>query len=201
MAMVKRATLASWAMVLGGLVLVEGNARAQEELPAAPAETPPPPEEKEPEAMLADETPDAEKPARSAEAVARMREILSQVLAHLANARDERDVVKLNCVNEKLTAVKALLRISEKADVTMQEALARRDGEVGAHEFEKIHIALRKCEQLLVESEACIGELAIYAGETEVKVEITGVPDEDPTEIVGNEDFIFDRPPAASPYQ
>ena len=60
-------------------------------------------------------------PEHSHSALERMRAILTKVLKHLQGARDERDVVKLNCVNEKLTAVKGLLKIAEQADVGLQE--------------------------------------------------------------------------------
>jgi hypothetical protein len=150
-----------------------------------------------------DAVPDSEKLEYSRKAVTRMKEVLSRVLKHLEEARDERDVVKLNCVNEKLTAVKGLLKISEQADVTMQEALARRDTEVSAHEFDKINIAQRKTEQLLAESEACVGELAVYAGDTQVEVVLEDVPTTDPTRNTGSGSTYTDvvRPPAASPYQ
>ena len=149
----------------------------------------------------ADAVKDADKPEHTREAVARMRDILSRVLKHLEEAREEKDVVKLNCVNEKLTAVKGLLKISEQADVSMQEAVARRDVEVSSHEFEKITIAHRKSEQLLAESEACVGELAVYAGDTQVELVVENVPGNDPTKNTGDVVVVQARPPAASPYQ
>ena len=154
----------------------------------------PPPEE------VIETVPDSQKAGNSATHLARMKEILSRVLKHLEDAREERDVVKLNCVNEKLTAIKGLLRISEQADVAMQEAVARRNPEVADHEYEKIAIAVSKCEQLFAESEACVGELAVYAGETEVEVVIEGEPPEDISEDLPTVEVIT-RPPAASPYQ
>lgn len=144
--------------------------------------------------------PDAEKPGRSKEALARMREILTRIIKMLEEAREERDVVKLNCVNEKLTAVKGLLRIAEQSDVMLQEALARRDAEISGHEFEKIMIASQKCGQLATEAEGCVGELAVYAGETEVEVVIENMPEGDESDNVGGIDIIT-RPPSASPYQ
>ena len=129
-----------------------------------------------------------------------MKEILTKVLKHLEEARDEKDIVKLNCVNEKLTNVKGLLKISEDGDVKMQEALARRNSEEAAHEYEKIAVARTKCEQLFAESEACVGELAVYAGDTQVEVVVEGEPPEDISENIPGIDIIV-RPPAASPYQ
>jgi len=134
---------------------------------------------------------------RSAEHLDRMREVLKTVLKFLEEAREKRDVIKLNCVNEKLTAVKGLLKVSEQADVSMQEAIARRDEEMSRHEYDKISIARNKVDQLLGESEACVGELSIYAGET--TVEVTGGDDQQtpfPTPVPGD---IAVRPPAASP--
>jgi len=144
--------------------------------------------------------PDSDKLEQTRTSIARMRDILARVLKHLEDARDERDIVKLNCVNEKLTAIKGLLKISEQSDVTLQESLARRDAEAAAHELEKVSIALRKCEQLMGESEGCVGELAVYAGDTEVEMVVEGVPSDDPTANKGVPDVVF-RPPAASPYQ
>ena len=149
----------------------------------------------------ADMASDAEKPERAQESVARMREILARMLKYLEEARAEKDIVKLNCVNEKLTAVKGLLRISEQADVSMQEALARRDVEVSAHEYEKVSIARHKSEQLLAESEACVGELAVFSGETQVEVIIDNAPKSDVVNETGGVILDFSRPPVASPYQ
>src|SRR5205085_818566 len=88
--------------------------------------------------------PNPEKIRRSAEALAKMRQALKDVLAKLEEARNSRDVVKLNCVNEKLTQVKGLLRISELADVAMQESIAKKEDSGALHEYTKTSIAVTK---------------------------------------------------------
>ena len=88
-----------------------------------------------------------------------MREILSRVLKHLEEAREERDVIKLNCVNEKLTAIKGLLKISEQADVSMQEALARRRHFLSALRRYRPHV-LSEPEERLLEEASNTGERA-----------------------------------------
>jgi wobble nucleotide-excising tRNase len=183
------------------IALIAGSTAAQE-TPAEVKATAPLPAAAPPPAPVVEveQVPDEQKVGRSRELLDRMREVLTKVLKHLEEAREERDVIKLNCVNEKLTAVKGLLKISEQADVAMQEALARRNAEVSQHEFEKISIAGTKCEQLFAESEACVGELAVYAGDTQVVVEIEGEPPQDLSENIP-EIEIVNRPPAASPYQ
>ncbi|HZW89826.1 MAG TPA: hypothetical protein VFF12_12165, partial [Myxococcaceae bacterium] len=127
------------------LLLGAGPGRAAQ--PAKPAAT----------LERAADVPDAEKLSRSRDAVGRMRSILTEVLGRLEEARATKDVVKLNCVNEKLTQVKGLLRISEQSDVALQEAVAKKDTTASEHEYSKVSIAKTKVEQLRGEAEQCIG--------------------------------------------
>ena len=115
---------------------------------------------------------DEEKPEKSRRAIDKMRGVLSKVIKYLEEAREQRDVLKLNCVNEKLTAIKGLLRVSEQADVAMHEAIATGESTASEHEYEKIMIASKKVQSLATESEVCIGELAVYSGQTSVSVEV-----------------------------
>ena len=146
------------------------------------------------------EVPDAEKITRSGAAVSRMRAVLSEVLGRLEEARATKDVVKLNCVNEKLTQVKGLLRISEQSDVALQEAVAKKDTTAAEHEYSKVSIAKGKVEQLRGEAEQCIGQLAFRTDENlTVEVEVpSGLPTEDPTNPPPPQPP-SDRPPPASP--
>ena len=144
--------------------------------------------------------PDAEKLTRSRDAVSRMRSVLTEVLGRLEEARATKDVVKLNCVNEKLTQVKGLLRISEQSDVALQEAVAKKDTTAAEHEYSKVSIARGKVDQLRSEAEQCIGQLAFRTDENlTVEVEVpSGLPTEDPTNPPAPEPPTS-RPPPASP--
>ena len=147
----------------------------------------------------ASRVPDAEKVQRSGEAVTKMRGQLKEVLAKLEEARNSKDVVKLNCVNEKLTQIKGLLRISEQSDIQLQEAVARKETSAAEHEFTKVSIARTKVDQLRVEAEDCIGQLAFRTDENlSVEVEVPDyLPSGDPTETQ-NPVPIDTRPAAAS---
>jgi hypothetical protein len=146
----------------------------------------------------ASDVPDAQKVRRTAQALARMRDLHKQVMGKQEEARNTRDVIKLNCVNEKVTQVKGLLRISEQADASMQEAIAKQERASADHEFTKISIAVQKVEQLRGEVEECIGQLAFRTGEMLVEVEEPdGLPD-DPTDPQAPGPVIS-RPPPASP--
>ncbi len=169
-----------------GVTLVAGSiAVAQTPPPPAPQATPAPrfglPRSAEEQNLSG-----PERVARSASHLERMRAVLKTVLKYLEEAREKRDVIKLNCVNEKLTAVKGLLKMSEQADIAMQEAIARRDEETGRDEYDKVSIARGKVDQLLSESEACVGELSVYAGDTVV-------------EMVGGDNSTVPSPPPVTP--
>jgi hypothetical protein len=114
---------------------------------------------------------DAEKVAKASEHVVKMKAAMKNVLQRVEDARNEKDVVKLNCVNEKLTQVKGLLKVAEQADVALNEAVARKD-DAADTEFQKISMARAKIDQLRGEADLCIGQLAyVVSSETTVEVE------------------------------
>jgi hypothetical protein len=114
---------------------------------------------------------DAEKLEKAAESLERMKGSLKQILGKVEEARNEKDVVKLNCVNEKLTQVKGLIKVAEQSDIALHEALANKDPSAES-EFAKIGIARSKVEGLRGDTEQCIGQLAYIVDEkTTVEVQ------------------------------
>ena len=140
---------------------------------------------------------DGEKIRQSNAAIAEMRGALKVVLSKVEEARNTKDVVKLNCVNDRLTQVKGLLRISEQADVALQESIARKENSDG--EF-KVSIARQKVSQLREEAEQCIGQLAFQTDESmSVEVEVPdNLPSGDPSQNSSPAPLTV-RPPPASP--
>jgi hypothetical protein len=115
--------------------------------------------------------PDAEKLEKSAESLNRMKNALKGVLTRVEEARNEKDVVKLNCVNEKLTQIKGLLKVAEQSDIALHEAIANKDP-AAESEFSKIGIARTKVDGLRSDAEQCIGQLAYIVDEkTTVEVQ------------------------------
>ncbi|MHB8416877.1 MAG: hypothetical protein ACYDCL_02305 [Myxococcales bacterium] len=161
---------------LAAVLVGAGAANAQ--TPDAP---PPPaqPAALKVEARQSEQLSDKEKLSRAEDAVAQMQKTLREVLERVEEARKERDLVKLNCINEKLTQVKALLRIAEQSYVALQEAVARAAEDNAQHEFAKIDIARQRITELRAEAEQCIGQLAYVVDEkTVVTVEVPqGLPD------------------------
>jgi hypothetical protein len=113
---------------------------------------------------------DAEKVEKASEHVVKMKAAMKAVLQRVEDARNEKDVVKLNCVNEKLTQVKGLLKVAEQADVALSEAIARKD-DAADTEFQKIAMARAKIDGLRGEADQCIGQLA-YVVDSETSVEV-----------------------------
>jgi hypothetical protein len=149
----------------------------------------------------ASKVPDSEKLKLSADGLSVMRAALKDVLQKLEEARNTKDVVKLTCVNVKLTQIKGLLRISEQSDVALQEAVARRESQNAEHEFTKVTIARTKVDQLRAEAEQCMGQLAFKADENAtIEVETPDyLPKTDPSLVLPTAQTIDVRPPPASP--
>lgn len=107
---------------------------------------------------------------RSEDHIDEMRDMLKDVLGILQEARSEKDVVKLNCVNESLTQVKGLLRVSEQSSISLQEAVVKKEDSGARHEYTKIIIARSRIQQLRAQAEECIGQLAFVIDEDTVVV-------------------------------
>jgi len=144
---------------------------------------------------------DAQKLEKSAESIDRMKGVLRAVLGRVEEARNEKDVVKLNCVNEKLTQIKGLLKVAEQSDIALHEAISTKDP-AAESEFAKIGIARTKVDGLRGDAEQCIGQLAYIVDEkTTVEVQQpAGLPDRSGD---GNKGGVFGgsrgAPPPAPP--
>lgn len=135
----------------------------------------------------------------SEETVDEIKSGVRKVLKMVEQAQRDKDVLLLNCLNEKLAGLKALLRVAEQADTAVQEAYARENNDLAAHEFQKIVIARQQAQQLQVEADACVPEVGTsYAGTG--RWSSTG-PEEDEDESKYDADPSgYERPPEASPF-
>lgn len=116
-------------------------------------------------------------------------------------ARRENNVERLQCLNSRLTAIRALVQVSESAEVAMKEALAVGRTDRADHEFRKIAVARTKTRQLQAEADRCIEDSSARVGETSVVVEGGDLGDESDLNAVPFDPFDlgFD-PPEASPF-
>jgi hypothetical protein len=131
--------------------------------------------------------------------LAGMREVLKRVVQLQGIARKQKDVIKLNCVNDKLLQIKQLLNIGEANKTNLDEAIARED-ESGRYDFfSNITIANDQVTTLGAEAEQCIGQDLSFLGPTQTTVEGGNEPD-DPTQSEEPDFPVVELPPVASPF-
>jgi hypothetical protein len=131
----------------------------------------------------------------------KMKEALTRVNTLAEEARKDKDVIRLNCVNEKLIGIRGMLSIAEASYASLKEAVGRDDADERTHEFTKMQIAFTKASELKAEAESCAGEVTVYFGDTVLDYTVDpDVPPEDPTVITPPDlGGIIDRPTETSP--
>jgi hypothetical protein len=114
-------------------------------------------------------------------------------------AKREKDIIRLNCVTDKLVQARVNVNIAEQSMATMQESIARNDQGEQTHEFTRLTIVNQKVTVLGAEAENCIGEDLSFVGATRIDVEVDpNIPQYDPTQP-GSPFIDITRPPEASP--
>jgi hypothetical protein len=115
------------------------------------------------------------------------------VLALQAKARREKDIIKLNCVNDKLILVKAEQNIADSASAQLQVA----QGADRATLFDDLSRAGDSVRNLRQQAGACVGELELTKQESGGQFTKPEFPD-DPTTVPFD---VYTEPPAyASPF-
>lgn len=128
-----------------------------------------------------------------------MGDVIKRIQALRETARKQKDIIKLNCVDDKLVQAKVNVSIADQAMTSLQENIARSDVGGRTHEFTRLTIINQKVLVLGAEAENCIGEDLSFVGATRIDVEIDpNIPRDDPTQPPGPTVNI-ERPPPASP--
>ncbi len=123
-----------------------------------------------------------------------------RVSVMLDEARQERDIIRVTCVNDKLTQVNANLRTVELRLTNLQDAIAAQDASRRNHEFTVIAVLGQKFVVLDREAAQCIGQDIFETGSTRVITEIDpNNPDDDPTVLPDPVEIVipFIPPPAS----
>ncbi len=91
---------------------------------------------------------------------------LKRTFARAEDAKDEKDVEKLVCVDEKLTAMKGLAKVAQQANADLLGSVAKGD-QVGTRvSATKIALARYKVDSLRAEADKCLGLLLHRSSET-----------------------------------
>ena len=139
--------------------------------------------------------------SRAGSLVGEMESIQSRLTTLQQQARESRDIIKLNCVNDKLLQVKQLLNIADAARVTLTEAISTHNDGDRYHQYTVITISSEKARSLRDEAEACIGEELVFNGRASIDVSAPDIPD-DPTRTdpFALASFDIERPTYATPF-
>jgi hypothetical protein len=130
----------------------------------------------------------------------KMQDTQRRILQLQSKAKKDKDMVKLNCVNDKLTQLNGHMTVTNQSMATLSLDISKSDDTARQHEFTRITILYQKVVTLGTEAEQCIGEDVSYVGATRVDVEIDpSIPPTDPT-IPDLPVPVVTRPPEASPF-
>lgn len=112
-------------------------------------------------------------------------QISRRVATMLDESRRERDIIRVTCLNDKLTQVNANVRTLELRVDALREAVQGDNVERRNHEYIVITVLGQKFEILEQEANQCIGQDIFETGATRVETVVDpSTPDEDPNVMV-----------------
>ena len=88
--------------------------------------------------------------AQSKEYVSKMQDTQRRVVQLQEVAKKQKDIIKLNCVNDKLLQVKGHLAVNDQAMSSLNEAIAKNDDATRQHEFTRVTILFQKVAILVI---------------------------------------------------
>ncbi len=180
---------------LGGLLVAvfatQGIAGAQD----APAEDETSPVAKTAQLSMPDQV------AASKQYIGRMETMRDTIRRDLEEAREQRDVVKTLCLNDKLNQLDVALRSGSERAHALDLAAQRNDADLANHEFTILSVLFQRAQQLDAEAKQCIGKEIGFVGESSTTMDVD--PNIAPEEAADYPDsvVIFQPPQSASLYR
>jgi len=109
-------------------------------------------------------------------------ELSAQAIRHqLEQARENRDVVKVLCLNDKLNQVDVALRSATERVQSLVSAVERNELDQSRYEFTVTQVLRDRVRALAQEAAQCIGEETGFIGESKVSFDIDpAIPAQDP---------------------
>ena len=130
----------------------------------------------------------------------RMQGDFQAVLKLQDEAQKRKDVIKLNCVNDKLTQIRGHLAVADRSLASLTEYVKQNDEGGRQHEFTRMTILFQKVEGLRAEAQTCVGEDIPVLGKDQLEVEIDpNLPSGDPADYPSPPLYPPLRPTQASP--
>lgn len=99
------------------------------------------------------------------------------------DAKQQKDLIKLNCLGEKMLQAEGHLKESEQSLSALSDAVVRNDTAERNHESSRIRIFYQKVLVLSTEADNCAGDETAYVGPSQIEVEVDPtIPQGDPTD-------------------
>lgn len=117
-------------------------------------------------------TTDKEKLAYADDAVREMRDGMKELSVRIDEARRLKDISLLNKLNEAQASINALLKVTETAQILLQEAIAMNNPVTTDHQIRKIMIARDKAAQILRDSRLFVGDEQDSSGSSDGEVQV-----------------------------
>jgi hypothetical protein len=203
------AAAAAALMAGSGLLWAQPGRAPAEPAQAQPAEPAPEARELSPQEMITD----AQRLANDIQLVR------GEVVTLQTEAREEKDMIRLDCIDDKLAQFDQLLLIVEAARADLGAAVASGDLEGRLHHHGLVVQAREKATAVRQEADGCIGEEMRFPGNADVDVTDPGLDDptrhapfdladqpmldkviDDPAEPIWEEEVVIERPGYATPF-
>lgn len=133
--------------------------------------------------------------------VDRMTQMRRRVSDMLDRARQDRDIIRVNCLNDKLTQLDVTLRSAREHRELLQTAVSINNDGQRNHEFTLLTIFRSRAENLETEAHTCVGEETGTFDRARFTLRLTvdpNIPEGDTTEYPTAE-ILPDRPLVTSP--
>jgi hypothetical protein len=115
----------------------------------------------------------------------------------LTAAREQKDVVKTLCLNDKLNQIDLAIRTATDRVEGLSSAINQNDPDRARHQFTVVQVLRERVLTLLSEAKQCIGEETGFVGDSKITVEIDPtIPETDPSEFP--DDPLVSAPPVLS---
>jgi hypothetical protein len=123
-----------------------------------------------------------------------------EVKQRTQQAKNDKDVIRLNCLLDKLMKVDANAQTMDQTLLTLQEMITKQDENGQLHTYTRITIINELVKVLKTEADACVGAETNYVGPTQVVVEKPPLPEDvdQPTGTSLPPFGVIDRPIPAS---
>lgn len=101
-----------------------------------------------------------------------MEQVRGTVQRQLEDARQERDVVKTLCLNDKLSQLDVAIRSADDRTHSLESAVKRGDSDLANHEFTILTVLFQRTQSLSAEANQCVGKEIGVVGESSTTMDV-----------------------------